>query len=47
MLGLYCFTPTKSGYSLPVVCTVPEIVLGGVREVENRVSTLKKFIDKL
>ena len=47
VLSLYCFTPTKSGYSLPVVCTVPEIVLGGVREVENRVSTLKKFIDKL
>lgn len=47
VLGPYYFTHTKNIYSLPAVGIVSEIVLQGIKQVENSVSTLKKLIDKL
>lgn len=47
VLGLYYFTHIKNIYSLLAVCMAPEIVLCVGFEVENGVSTLKKFVDKL
>lgn len=47
VLGTFHFTHINNIYSPPAVCMTPEIILQGVKEVENRVSTLKTYIDNL